>query len=102
MSVKILWYFFLIICSNHNLCEFYLQLSIVVSDTGVPPLTSSQRASVIINVVRNQFPPNFINTPYATTINRTVLQGTTVYTVSAVDQDIQVWINLELITYNKD
>lgn len=73
-----------------------------MSDTGVPSLTSSQRASVIINVVRNQFPPNFINTPYATTINRTVLQGTTVYTVSAVDQDIQVWINLELITYNKE
>jgi hypothetical protein len=67
-----------------------LQLSVVVSDTGVPSLTSSQRASVIINVIRNQFPPNFINTPYATTVNRTIFQGTTIFTVSAVDQDTQV------------
>lgn len=72
-----------------------LQLSVVVSDTGVPSLTSSQRASVIINVIRNQFPPNFISTPYATTINRTVLQGTNIFTVSAVDQDTQVWDKIE-------
>ncbi|KAK3089813.1 hypothetical protein FSP39_006721 [Pinctada imbricata] len=78
---------------NDNTDTTRYTMQIQVSDQGVPSLTSNQRANVVINVVRNNVPPTFINAPYATTINRTVSQGSVVFTVSAQDTDVQAPYN---------
>ncbi|KAJ8316548.1 hypothetical protein KUTeg_005899, partial [Tegillarca granosa] len=77
----------------HNVTSFAM-FSAQVSDLGVPSLTNTQQlASVVINVIRNQNPPFFFNTPYETTINRTTFQNTQVFQVSARDNDLQAPYN---------
>ena len=58
-----------------------------IVDNGVPVRSGSNQANVIINVIRNRFPPAFINTPYATAVDYTVTTGTSVYQVEAQDAD---------------
>ena len=49
--------------------------------------TNLNTATLTINVIRNQFTPRFLNEPYATTVNENFGQGTSIFTVTAVDDD---------------
>lgn len=60
------------------------------TDQGSSPRSASQPATVTINVIRNQFPPVFVNTPYATSLPFTVAAGSSVYNVNATDADTRV------------
>jgi len=50
-------------------------------------LTAQQRATVNLNVIRNENAPFFQRTPYFTTIERNINIGDTVFTVTAFDAD---------------
>ena len=54
-------------------------------DTAYPDQTDT--ATVAISVSRNEFAPEFLQSPYRVTINETLALGTCILTVSAVDQD---------------
>ena len=41
-------------------------------------------------VTRDEFPPNFISTPYTATITENAVINSTVLTVAATDQDLEV------------
>ena len=64
-------------------------MSLLAYDQGFPSLVSVQ-ALLIVNILRNQNPPVFINEPYSTTISQN--QGTfqSIITVTATDADITV------------
>lgn len=47
-------------------------------------------ADVIVNVVRDEAPPVFQRTPYTRGILETVPVGTSIYQVTAVDNDLKV------------
>lgn len=64
-----------------------LQMTVQASDNRLQPRLTN--ATVIINVVRGQ-PPFFLNTPYSTAVNERVAIGTSVYRVSAQDNDLIV------------
>lgn len=62
-------------------------MTVQASDNRLQPRLTN--ATVIINVVRGQ-PPFFLNTPYSTAVNERVAIGTSVYRVSAQDNDLIV------------
>lgn len=66
-------------------------MSLLAFDQGFPSLVSA-RALLIVNILRNQNPPVFINEPYSTTISQN--QGTfqSIITVTATDADLTVCI----------
>lgn len=66
-------------------------MSLLAFDQGFPSLVSA-RALLIVNILRNQNPPVFINEPYSTTISQN--QGTfqSIITVTATDADLTVRI----------
>ena len=70
------------------------QFDVVATDLGSIPLTSLAPARVTVNVIRNRQAPVFVNTPYFTTINRTLGIGLSVYEVEAVDSDTDVSTNI--------
>ena len=47
-------------------------------------------ADVIVNVVRDEAPPVFQRTPYTAGLLETVPAGTSIYQVTAVDNDLKV------------
>jgi hypothetical protein len=57
------------------------------NDIGNPNNPSTNNATVFVNVRRNNFPPEFINAPYAGTVNRNTANGTVVGTYSVRDND---------------
>ena len=61
---------------------------VTIADNGVPNRSGNNQATVIVNVIRNRFPPVFVNTPYNTNVDYTVSTGTSVYQVEATDQDV--------------
>ncbi|XP_035826838.1 protocadherin Fat 4-like [Aplysia californica] len=61
--------------------------TVTATDSGRP--SRSTEVSCIVNVQRDQFPPQFINTPYQLTITELSANNSIVYTVTAVDQDLQ-------------
>lgn len=67
----------------------FWQVSLLAYDQGFPSLVSV-RALLIVNILRNQNPPVFINEPYSTTISQN--QGTfqSIITVTATDADLTV------------
>ncbi|GFR89571.1 protocadherin Fat 4 [Elysia marginata] len=70
-------------------------LTVQAQDLGVPaPLIASPSAIVNINVLRNQFAPVFINTPYQSTIQPGTTPGTNIFTVTATDSDLRTPYNL--------
>lgn len=73
-------------------------MSLLAFDQGFPSLVSA-RALLIVNILRNQNPPVFINEPYSTTISQN--QGTfqSIITVTATDADLTVRIlyNIQLL-----
>lgn len=68
---------------------FLWQVSLLAYDQGFPSLVSVQ-ALLIVNILRNQNPPVFINEPYSATISQN--QGTflSIITVTARDADVTV------------
>lgn len=64
-----------------------IQMTFTVTDNGIPARSSNTPAIVSIQILRNQFDPFFINTPYLTSIQENVPIGTSVLTVTASDQD---------------
>lgn len=69
-------------------------MTVQASDNRLQPRLTN--ATVIINVVRGQ-PPFFLNTPYSTAVNERVAIGTSVYRVSAQDNDLIGNIQYNLI-----
>lgn len=63
------------------------RFNVVARDGGQRSTTS---ATVIINVIRNKFTPQFVGTPYTTVIPFTVGGGFTVFSVNATDADADV------------
>ncbi|GFN78435.1 protocadherin fat 4, partial [Plakobranchus ocellatus] len=72
--------------------------NVVSTDLGTQPLTSLNPARVTVNVIRNRQAPVFINTPYATTINRTLGISLSVWQVEAIDSDTDAPYNT--VTYD--
>ena len=56
-------------------------------DGGSPPLTSDNNATLTINIIRNNNPPQWQNLPYAETISQTNAVGSQVANVFATDVD---------------
>ena len=50
-------------------------------------------ATVIVNVVRNNFIPTFVDQPYLFGLSENTAVGTSVYRVSAVDQDLSAAVS---------
>jgi hypothetical protein len=63
------------------------QLTLRAYDLGTPERETVQRATVTVNVLRNNNAPQFIRTPYQTTINRDQGLNTAILTVTATDAD---------------
>lgn len=60
------------------------------SDQRIPERTAT--AEVRINIIRDRFPPIFFNEPYGTSVSENTVNGTSVYRVTANDQDLRVSI----------
>ena len=52
----------------------------------------SSNATLTVNILRNQAPPVFISEPYSRTIDRNTGVDTSILTVTATDNDIQVML----------
>lgn len=63
------------------------QFSVEVSDQSNPVRTAT--AGVIIDIVRDEEPPRFINEPYSTSTLETRAIGTQIYQVTAIDIDLR-------------
>lgn len=70
-----------------------LQFNVDATDNGVPPLSGTNPATVIVNVVRNRNPPFFIGQPYSARINSTLSVGAPVYDIDAQDSDTRAPYN---------
>ena len=64
------------------------QLTVIAQDSGSPPRTGT--APVTVNIIRNQFSPQFSNPNTARNINFNLPVGTEVYTFDATDNDSDV------------
>ena len=64
--------------------------NVLATDLGVPPRTSQALARVSITVLRNQNAPTFQNQPYVANIDQTLSQGSSVFSLAAVDADTDV------------
>lgn len=69
-------------------------MSILASDNSNPERFTPVDA--LITVIRDQFPPIFIQQPYQTTLNEYSQSGSSVYRVTATDQDLVVIISKTL------
>ena len=79
----------------------FLQFQSYAYDMGVPVRNSSQPANIFINILRNNFPPQFINTPYSVNIQESHSGGSSVFQTTAVDQDTNVSCCLFLMFVRK-
>lgn len=70
------------------MCFFFFQFNVVASDQSQP--ARSATATVIVNVLRSNFPPVFVNTPYSTGASIGIAVGTSIYRVTATDSDLLV------------
>ena len=82
--------------ATHSLFPF--QLRVRTYDLGTPSLEQTQQAVVTVQVIRNNAAPQFILTPYATTISRDLTVLDTVYTVTATDLDFNSFSNVSSCT----
>lgn len=73
---------------NDNADTLQYTFAVTIVDKGVPQRSGNNQANVIVNVIRNRFPPVFINQPYATNVDYTVTTGSSVYQVEAEDADV--------------
>ncbi|XP_070182145.1 protocadherin Fat 1-like [Littorina saxatilis] len=70
------------------------EMTVTVRDRATPQ--KSAQASVIVHVLRDDFPPVFMNTPYTTDISENTLAISSIFTVSADDPDLR-----EQLVYEK-
>ena len=63
-------------------------MAIVANDNSNP--AKSGFVEAFITIIRDQFPPFFINEPYRQTLDERTSIGSSVYTVSAQDNDLVV------------
>ena len=75
-----------------NMCMFFFQLSVKAEDMGEPSLSSV--AQVTVNMVRNNFAPEFTPAQYAQNIDFTREVGNAVEQVNVRDRDEDVSSNL--------
>ncbi|XP_035826841.1 protocadherin Fat 4, partial [Aplysia californica] len=68
------------------------RLLVEARDRGTPQLVSDSTALVLINVVRNQNAPEFINLPYVRSISESVQPGDSIFEVTATDADSQILV----------
>ena len=73
---------------NDNSDTLQYTFGVTIVDNGVPQRSGNTQANVVVNVIRNRFPPIFVNTPYSTSVDYTVNTGTSVYQVEAQDADV--------------
>lgn len=59
----------------------------MVTDNGIPTRQALSPAIVSLTVLRNQFDPFFVSSPYVATIPETTSTGSSVLQVTARDQD---------------
>lgn len=59
-------------------------------DFGSPRLQTTSRLTVTINVIRNRFCPEFLNSNYAASISQSATGGTSVFQINVRDQDTSV------------
>ncbi|XP_076458559.1 protocadherin Fat 1-like [Babylonia areolata] len=62
-------------------------LFLTAADNGFPVEKASQTATVVVDVLRNLNTPFFLNSPYAVTIPETTFVGSSIFRVSASDND---------------
>ncbi|WAQ95445.1 FAT4-like protein [Mya arenaria] len=62
-------------------------VSLIARDNGIPSLSAN--GTLIVNILRNQFPPVFVNEPYRRTIDRNLAEGSLIDSVTATDRDTQ-------------
>ena len=72
--------------TNTNTNQF--RFNVEASDQSNPARTAT--SNVIVNVVRDEAPPFFLNTPYSSSTLETALINSTFYRVSASDPDLKV------------
>lgn len=65
-------------------------MTVRASDSGIPPLTTSQEAQVRIEVTRNSHAPFFFQSPYSVTIPEMRSVGTVITQVTVSDADTVV------------
>lgn len=69
----------------------FFQLSVLATDLGKPnALQSSNRATVNVDVIRNENAPIFFSSTYEASIRQDIAVTTTITTVSASDEDTAV------------
>ena len=64
-------------------------MRVIARDQGVPQL-SSLTVNVTVGVLRNLFPPEFLSTPYVTTLEENAVVNRLVYDVTTRDRDSTV------------
>ena len=62
-----------------------VQFEVLVSDQSDPERTDT--ATVDVTVIRDTFAPRFLSTPYATVVAFNTAVGTSIFRVSATDDD---------------
>lgn len=67
---------------------FPSQFQVQVSDQRTPERTAN--ATVIVNVIKDQFAPQFIRTPYLSATTENTPDGTIIFSTEAIDQDLRV------------
>lgn len=83
------WWSFCCISFNYTL-PVPLQLTVTGRDLGSPSRAATNTATVIVSVFRNNNAPQFIQTPYITTVDKNTVDNSNIFTVSAVDADTRV------------
>ncbi len=76
--------------SSYTEQTFSLQLRIQAQDGGFPPKLAVQPASLLINVIRNKFTPQFSQALYTANIRMNLGFGNRVVQVQAADDDPEV------------
>ena len=76
---------------------FILQFQVRVTDSFLFP--KSDLATVQVNVRRDVFPPFFVNTPYSAGVAYNTPVGTSIFSASASDQDLEGFIVYEITGY---
>ena len=74
-------------------------MRIVANDNSNPVKTRSVDA--FITVIRDQFPPEFLSTPYNVQIDEYTAIGSFVFDVNATDRDLVVTLNTNFFCYLK-
>ena len=67
---------------------FFSKISVRASDQRIPERVDD--SVVVVDIIRDRNPPQFIREPYQVQINDNQALNQTIYTVSAVDQDLKV------------